>query len=63
LRNKNNLELDKDNEIEFCKEYKHLGVIFYTSETDNEEIRSRVTQARKCVECLNGIILSKDIRK
>ena len=27
----NNLKLDKDNEIEFCQEYKHLGVIFDTS--------------------------------
>jgi len=27
----NNLKLDKDNEIEFCQEYKYLGVIFDTS--------------------------------
>ena len=35
----NNLKLDKDNEIEFCQEYKYLGVIFYTSGTDDKEIR------------------------
>ena len=44
---RNNLKLDKDNEIEFCQEYKYLGVIFYTSGTDDKESRSRVIQARK----------------
>jgi len=39
-----NLKLDKDSEIEFCQEYKYLGVIFYTSGTDDKEIRSRVIQ-------------------
>ena len=58
----NNLKLDKDSEIEFCQEYKYLGVIFDTSGTD-KEIRSRVIQARKCVACLNEILWSKDIRK
>jgi len=58
-----NLKLDKDGEIEFCQEYKYLGVIFYTSGTDDEEIRSRVIQARKCVACLNGILWGKYIRK
>jgi len=33
------LKLDKDNEIEFCQEYKYLGVIFDTSGTDDKEIR------------------------
>ena len=51
------------NEIEFCQEYKYLGVIFYTSGTDDKEIRSRVMQARKCIECLYGILWSRDIRK
>ena len=58
----NNLKLDTDSEIEFCQEYKHLGVIFDTSGTDDKEIRSRVIQARKCIACLNGILWSKDIR-
>jgi hypothetical protein len=58
-----NLKLDKDSEIESCQEYKYLGVIFDTSRTDNKEIRSRVIQARKCIECLSGILWSKDIRK
>jgi len=62
-RTQNNLKLDKDNEIEFCQEYKYLGVIFYTSGTVDKEIRSRVIQARKCVACLNGILCRKDIRK
>src|SRR5215469_10393107 len=60
---RNNLKLDKDNEIEFCQEYKYLGVIFDTSGTDGKEIRSRVIQARKSIACLNGILWSKDIRK
>jgi len=59
----NNLKLDKNNEIEFCQEYKYLGVIFDTSGTDDKEIRSRVIQARKCIACLNGVLWSKDIRK
>ena len=59
----NNLKLDKENEIEFCQEYKYLGVIFDTSGTDDKEIRSRVIQARKSIACLNGILQSKDIRK
>ena len=57
------MKLDKDNEIEFRQEYKYLGIIFYTSRTDNKEIRSRVIQARKCIACLNGILWSKDMRK
>jgi hypothetical protein len=59
----NNLKLDEDNEIAFCQEYEYLGVIFYTSGTDDKEIRSRVTEARKCITCLNWILWSKDIRK
>jgi len=58
-----NLKLDKDNEIEFCQEYKYLGVIFDTSGTDDKEIRLRVIQVRKCIACLNGILWSKGIRK
>jgi hypothetical protein len=59
----NNLKLYKDNAIEFCQEYKYLGVIFDTSGTDDKEIRSRVMQTRKCIACLNGVLWSKDIRK
>jgi len=58
-----NLKLDKDSEIEFCQEYKYVGVIFDTSGTGNKEIRSRVIQARKCTEFLNEILWSEDIRK
>ena len=57
------MKLDKDNEIEFCQEYKYLGVIFDTSGTEDKEIRLRVIKARKCIACLNGILWSKDIRK
>jgi hypothetical protein len=59
----NNFKLGQDNEIEFCQEYKYLGVIFDTSGTDDKEIRLRVIQTRKCIACLNGILRSKDIRK
>ena len=31
----NNLKLDNDNQIEFCQEYKYLGVTFDTSGTDD----------------------------
>ena len=58
-----NFKLDKNSEIESCQEYKCIGVIFYTSGTDDKEIRSRVIQARKCIACLNGILWSEDIRK
>ena len=37
-----NLKLDEDSEIQFCQEYKYLGVIFDTSGTDDKEIKSRV---------------------
>jgi len=50
----NNLKLEKDNETEFCQEYKYLRVIFDTSGTDDKEIRSIVIGARKCIACLNG---------
>ena len=56
------MKLDRESKIEFCQEYKYLGVIFHTSGTDDKEIRSRVIQARKCIACLNGILWSKDIR-
>jgi len=39
-----NLKLDKDRKIEFCQEYKYLGVIFETSGKDDKEIRSTVIQ-------------------
>jgi hypothetical protein len=57
------LKLDKDKEIEFCQEYKYLGVIFDTSGTDGKEILSRVIQARKCIACLNGILWSDERRE
>jgi hypothetical protein len=41
-----NLKLDKDSEIESCQEYKYLGVIFDTSETDDKEIRSRIIREK-----------------
>jgi len=44
-----NLKLDKDSEIEFCQEYKYLGVSFDTSGTDGKEIISRVIKARKYI--------------
>jgi hypothetical protein len=48
------LLVSSDNEIEFCKESKYLGVIFDTSGTDDKEIRSREIQARKCIACRKG---------
>ena len=57
------MKLDKDNEIEFCQEYKNLGVIVDTGGTDGKEIRSRVMQAGKCIAWLNGIMWSEDIRR
>jgi hypothetical protein len=57
------LKLEKDGEIEFCQEYKYAGVIFDTSGTGDKEIRSGLIRERKCVECLNGILWSKDMRK
>jgi len=32
-----NLKLDEDNKIEFCQEYKYLGVIFDISGTDDKK--------------------------
>jgi hypothetical protein len=39
-----NLKLDKNSETESCQEYKHPGIIFDTSGTDDKEIRSRIIQ-------------------
>jgi hypothetical protein len=50
-----NLKFVKASEIEFCQEYKYLGVIFDIIGTDDKEIMSTVIQARKCIACLNGI--------
>jgi hypothetical protein len=58
-----NFKLGNKSKIESCQEYKYIGVIFYTSGTDDKEIRSRVIQARKCTTCLNGILWGEDIRK
>ncbi|XP_044749678.1 uncharacterized protein LOC123310275 [Coccinella septempunctata] len=49
--------------IQPCEEYKYLGVRFDTSGTDDNEIRSRVTEARKVIGCLNGILWSKNITR
>jgi hypothetical protein len=58
-----NLKLDKESEIGSCQEYKYLEIIFYTSGTDDKEIRSRVIQVKKCIAYLNGILWRKDIKK
>ncbi|XP_045464765.1 uncharacterized protein LOC123674005 [Harmonia axyridis] len=47
--------------IQPCEEY--LGVEFDTSGTDDNEIRSRVIEARKVIGCLNGILWSKNITR
>jgi len=57
------VKLHKESEMEFCQEYKYVGVILDTSGTDDKEIRSRVMVARKCITCLNGTLWSKDKRK
>lgn len=58
-----NLMLEHGDEITVCNDYKYLGVIFDKSGTDDKEIRSRIIQARKAINCLNGILWSKEITK
>jgi hypothetical protein len=42
----NNMKLDKENEIEFCREY-YLGVIFDTSGTDDKDHYFHVTEIQR----------------
>lgn len=58
-----NLTLDDGRQISTCKEYKYLGVMYNTEGTDEQEINIRVTQARKAIKCLNGILWNKNISK
>ena len=41
--NNTQFEIRQSKEIEFCQEYKYLGV-FYVSGTEDKEIRSRVNK-------------------
>lgn len=60
---KSNLQINETEIIEGCDEYKYLGVVFDRTGTDDKEIRARISQAKKGVSCLNGILWSKHINK
>ncbi|KAL3287211.1 hypothetical protein HHI36_001688 [Cryptolaemus montrouzieri] len=49
------LMLDNRQEIDNCDEYKYLGCIFIKEGTDDQEITSQITQARKAINSLNGV--------
>ena len=57
-----NIQLDNE-EIESCKEYTYLGVIFDTTGKDDKEIKKRITQAKRTIGCLNGVFWSTEIGK
>jgi hypothetical protein len=59
----NYLEVDNGDIITGGTEYKYLGSICTKDGRDTENIRRRVTQARKIIGALNGIWWSKDISK
>ncbi|XP_072392161.1 uncharacterized protein [Diabrotica undecimpunctata] len=56
-----NIELENNKEITSCSEYTYLRVIFYRTGKDDEEIKKRVTQARRTIGCLNEIRWSSEI--
>lgn len=43
-------------EVSICNEYKYLGTTFNREGTDDQEINIRITQARKIIAGLNGIL-------
>lgn len=56
------IQLDID-EVASCNAYSYLGVEFDTSGKDDREIQKRITQARRIIGCLNGILWSNEIGK
>lgn len=59
--NAENLVKDDNKEISTCKEYKYLGTTFNREGTDDQEINIRLTQSRRIVACLNGILCNNNI--
>jgi hypothetical protein len=56
-------ELDNDDIITGCTEFRYLGSIFTKDGRDFKNIRHRVTQARKIIGAINGVWWSKDVTK
>lgn len=47
-------------EVSICNEYKYLGTTFNRKGTDDQEINIRITQARRIIAGLNGILWNKN---
>lgn len=58
-----NIKLENNEEVEVCTEYSYLGVIFDSSGSDTNEIRKRITQAKKAIGSLNSVFWSREIGK
>lgn len=50
-------------EVSICNEYKYWGTTFNREGTNDQEINIRITQARRIIEGLNGILWNKNIMK
>lgn len=57
------LKLNNAEEIAACAEYTYLGTIFDHTGTDEKDIRHRITQTRKVIGCLNGILWNNNITR
>jgi hypothetical protein len=55
FNNNENLNLEDNNIIAACLNYKCLRSIFYKKQIDDEDIRNRIVSVRKIIECLNSI--------
>lgn len=59
----NNMQLDNNDTIEGCDNYKYLGVTIDKTGRDEKEIRERITQGRRALKRLNSIWWNKNITK
>lgn len=50
-------------DVSIYNEYKYLGRTFNREGIDDQEINIRITQARKIIAGLNGILWNKNITK
>ena len=59
----NHLEMDNGDIITGCTKFRYLGTIFTKAGRDTENVRHRVTQARKIIRALNRVWWSKTITR
>jgi hypothetical protein len=55
--------MDNSDIITGCTEFRYLGTMFTKDGIDTKNIRHRVTQAWKIIGALNGVWLSKNVKR